>query len=231
MVIIGFAAGVLACNCYVVAPRRGGPAVVIDPGQGAWSRVRRIVQENQFQPVGVLLTHGHGDHMWSAQKVADAYGCPVYIHREDRHMLSDPLHGLGFGIAGRAAQLAVQLAVKLVSREPQCVVELDRDADELDLGGVRVRVTHTPGHTRGSVVFWMTDSDSGDTLAFTGDTLFKQSVGRTDLPGGSGNALLTSLVSKVLVADDDTVVFPGHGESTTVGCERRTNPFVQGLIA
>ncbi len=93
----------------------------------------------------------------------------------------------------------------------------------LDFAGLSVTVDHTPGHTRGSVVFRVQDH------AFTGDTLFKQSVGRTDLPGGSGNALLGSIVNKLLVLDDDTLVLPGHGESSTIGLERRTNPFLEGL--
>ena len=93
--------------------------------------------------------------------------------------------------------------------------------------GVGVTVDHTPGHTRGSVVFRVSHHD--EAVAFTGDTLFKQSVGRTDLPGGSGRDLLTSIVTKLLVLDDDTRVLPGHGESSTIGFERRANPFLEGL--
>jgi glyoxylase-like metal-dependent hydrolase (beta-lactamase superfamily II) len=113
-------------------------------------------------------------------------------------------------------------------REPRQVVELDRDGVEIELGGVTVTVDHTPGHTRGSVVFRVATGDISD-LAFTGDTLFKQSIGRTDLYGGSGRDLLTSIVSKLLVLDDDTVVLPGHGPKTTIGAERRTNPFLEGI--
>ena len=115
------------------------------------------------------------------------------------------------------------------------MVDLDHDGAVLDFGGVAVTVDHTPGHTRGSVVFRVdaggpqrSDSGTGP-VVFTGDTLFKQSVGRTDLPGGSGNALLNSIVGKLLVLDDDTLVLPGHGESSTIGAERRTNPFLEGL--
>ncbi len=119
-------------------------------------------------------------------------------------------------------------------REPRQVVELDRDGDKIELGGVTVAVDHTPGHTEGSVVFRVDGGElrSGpDTVVFTGDTLFRQSVGRTDLPGGSGRDLLTSIVTKkLLVLDDDTLVLPGHGERTTIGAERRTNPpFLEGL--
>jgi hydroxyacylglutathione hydrolase len=109
------------------------------------------------------------------------------------------------------------------------VVELDRDGDKIELGGITVTVDHTPGHTRGSVVFRVDRSAGRDPMAFTGDTLFKQTVGRTDLAGGSGRDLLGSIVEKLLVLDDDTLVLPGHGESTTIGLERRTNPFLEGL--
>ena len=108
---------------------------------------------------------------------------------------------------------------------------MDKDGDKVELGGVTVTVDHTPGHTRGSVVFRV-DSGIGagtGSVVFTGDTLFRQSVGRTDLPGASGRDLLGSIVTKLLVLDDDTVVLPGHGDKTTIGVERRTNPFLEGL--
>ncbi|MBJ7399549.1 MBL fold metallo-hydrolase [Mycolicibacterium sp.] len=239
MLLTGFPAGMLACNCYVLAQRAGSDAIIVDPGQRAMGTLRRILDENRLTPAAVLLTHGHIDHMWSAQKVADTYGCPAFIHPADRFMLADPIKGFGPRIG--------QLAVGAMFREPRQVIELDRDGDTLDLGGIVVTVEHTPGHTRGSVVFRVpgvnvsgtnvsganvsgTNGESGcGELAFTGDTLFKQSVGRTDLPGGSGRDLLDSIVTKLLVLDDDTRVLPGHGEPSTIGFERRANPFLQGL--
>ncbi len=223
----------LACNCYVLAPRAGADAIVVDPGQRAFATLRRILDENRLTPAAVLLTHGHIDHIWSAQKVGDTFGCPVYIHPKDRFMLSDPIRGFGPRLG--------QIALGALFREPRQVVELDRDGDKIELGGITVTVDHTPGHTKGSVVFRVdragaiggqerSDSGIGGVpMAFTGDTLFKQSVGRTDLPGGSGRDLLSSIVDRLLVLDDDTLVLPGHGESTTIGLERRTNPFLEGL--
>ena len=224
VLLTGFPAGMLACNCYVLAQRAGSDAIVVDPGQRAMGTLRRILDENRLTPAAVLLTHGHIDHIWSAQKVADTYGCPAFIHPADRFMLADPIRGFGPRIG--------QFAVGALFREPRQVVDLDRDGDILDFGGITVTVDHTPGHTRGSVVFRVSDA-AGDAgcgeLAFTGDTLFKQSVGRTDLPGGSGRDLMDSIITKLLVLDDDTAVLPGHGESSTIGLERRTNPFLQGL--
>ncbi|HEX3287010.1 MAG TPA: MBL fold metallo-hydrolase [Mycobacterium sp.] len=219
MFITGFPAGMLACNCYVLAQRAGADAIVVDPGQRAMGQLRRILDENRLTPAAVLLTHGHIDHIWSAQKVADTYGCPAYIHPEDRFMLSDPIKGFGPRIG--------QIAFGALFREPKQVIELDRDGDKVDLGDTVVTVDHTPGHTRGSVVFRV-DGD-GSEIVFTGDTLFRQSVGRTDLPGGSGRDLLGSIVTKLMVLDDDTVVLPGHGEKSTIGFERRANPFLEGL--
>ncbi|MFC7671772.1 MBL fold metallo-hydrolase [Mycolicibacterium sp. GCM10028919] len=219
MLITGFPAGWLQCNCYVLAPSQGADAIIVDPGQKAMPRLRKILDENRLTPAAVLLTHGHIDHVWSAQKVADTYGCPAYIHPEDRAMLSDPIKGFGPRLA--------QLAVGVMFSEPRQVVELDRDGDKLALGGMTVTVDHTPGHTRGSVTFRITNGPAE--MALTGDTLFKKSIGRTDLEGGSGRDLYTSIVEKLLVLDDSTVVLPGHGEKTTIGDERRTNPFLEGL--
>jgi hydroxyacylglutathione hydrolase len=214
----------LACNCYVLAPRPGSDAIVVDPGQRAMAPLRRVLDEHRLTPAAVLLTHGHIDHIWSAQKVADTYGCPAYIHPEDRSMLTDPMKGLGSaGLLGGVGRLVLGT----MFREPRQLIELDRDGQMLDLGGMAVTVDHTPGHTRGSVVFRL--PADGAQVALTGDTLFRSSVGRTDLPGGSGRDLLGSILTKLLVLDDDTVVLPGHGPKSTIGTERRTNPFLEGL--
>ena len=223
MLLTGFPAGMLACNCYVLAQRQGSDAVIVDPGQRAFGPLRRILDQNRLTPAAVLLTHGHIDHLWSAQKVADTFGCPVYIHPEDRFMLTDPIRGFGPRIA--------QMAFGAMFREPRQVIELDIDGATLNLGGIAVTVDHTPGHTRGSVVFRVsgTTAGAGDRMAFTGDTLFRQSIGRTDLPGGSGRDLLGSILNKLLILDDDIKVLPGHGPASTIGLERRTNPFLEGL--
>jgi hydroxyacylglutathione hydrolase len=212
----------LQANCYIVAPERGAKAVVIDPGQGAMPRLRRLLDEHDLAPDAVLLTHGHIDHIWAARQICDTFKVPAYVHNNDRPMLTDPIRGFGPRLG--------QLVVGALFREPKQVVEIG-DGDKLELADITVTVDHTPGHTRGSVTFRTTnDAKEGPVdVAFTGDTLFKDSVGRTDLPGGSGRDLLGSIVDKLLSLDDDTVVLPGHGEATTVGAERRHNPFLQGL--
>ncbi|HTM85241.1 MAG TPA: MBL fold metallo-hydrolase [Mycobacterium sp.] len=223
MLVTGFPAGMLACNCYVLAQRQGADAIVVDPGQRAMPRLRRVLDENRLTPSAVLLTHGHIDHIWSAQKVSDTYGCPTYIHPEDRYMLTDPLRSLG-KVPGQALFGALS---KVMFSEPRQLIELDRDGDKIGLGETTVTVDHTPGHTRGSVIFRV-EGDAAE-VVFSGDTLFQNSIGRTDLPGGSGRDLLTSIVDKLLSLDDATVVLPGHGPKTTIGAERRFNPFLEGL--
>jgi hydroxyacylglutathione hydrolase len=221
VLITGFPAGLLQCNCYVLAPHPGADAIVVDPGQRAMGQLRRILDKNRLTPAAVLLTHGHIDHIWSAQKVSDTFGCPTYIHPEDRFMLTDPIKDFGPKLG--------QILLAAIFREPKQVIELDRDADKIDLAGIGVTVDHTPGHTRGSVVFRAGGAMAGKDVVFTGDTLFQRSVGRTDLFGGSGRDLLRSIVDKLLVLDDSTVVLPGHGNATTIGEERRSNPFIEGL--
>ncbi len=219
VLISAFPAGLLQCNCYVLAQQPASDAIIVDPGQRAMGPLRRILDQNRLTPAAVLLTHGHIDHIWSAQKVSDTFGCPTYIHPEDRFMLTDPIKGIGPRLG--------QLLFSAVFREPKQVIELDRDGDKVDLADITVTVDHTPGHTRGSVVFRVAGDASE--VVLTGDTLFERSIGRTDLWGGSGRDLLNSIVDKLLVLSDKTVVLPGHGNSTTIGAERRANPFLQGL--
>jgi glyoxylase-like metal-dependent hydrolase (beta-lactamase superfamily II) len=172
--------------------------------------------------VAVLLTHGHLDHMWSVTPVCDGDDIPAWIHPEDRFMLADPLAGVG----PMAAQL-VAMYPGLEFREPRRVETMD-DGAELDLAGIRFTVDHTPGHTRGSIVF-RSATEEGQSFVLAGDTLFQGGIGRTDLPGGSYEEMMSSLRDKLLSLDDDTAVLPGHGQPTTVGQERATNPFLHGL--
>lgn len=222
MLVAGFPAGSFQANCYVLAPSAGSTCVVVDPGQDAHEPLTALLAEHRLTPVAVLLTHGHIDHTWSVHPVCDGHDVPAYIHPADRAMIADPGRGVG-------PQLMAMLG-DLEFREPKEVREMT-DGIVLDLGGVRLTVDHTPGHTQGSVVFRsLFETDDGPTqLLLAGDTLFAGSIGRTDLPGGDHQTMLASLRDKLLPLADDTIVLPGHGQATTIGRERASNPYLVGL--
>jgi hydroxyacylglutathione hydrolase len=224
MLIAAFPAGPWATNCYVVAPGPCEECVVIDPGMDATRGVADVVREHRLRPAAVLVTHGHIDHMFCVAPVAGAYEQAAYIHPADRHLLSDPM-------AGVSAQTAAMLLGGTYSfTEPDEVKEI-ADGDRLQVAGLAFTVDHTPGHTPGSVTFASDYEDVADVagVLFSGDLLFAGSIGRTDLPGGDHLTMLRSLAAKVLPLDDSTVVLPGHGEQTTIGRERATNPYLRGL--
>ncbi|OZM81617.1 MBL fold metallo-hydrolase [Pseudonocardia sp. MH-G8] len=220
MLVAGFPAGSFQTNCYVVAAGPGEACVVVDPGQDAVEPLDALLAEHRLTPVAVLLTHGHFDHTFSVSPVCDGHDVPAWIHPDDREMLTDPLKGL-------SAEATALFGGRLEMREPREVRELT-DGAALELAGLTLTVDHTPGHTRGSVVF-TTPTEEGVDVVLAGDTLFAGSIGRTDLPGGDHAQMLTSLRDKLLTRADDTVVLPGHGPTTTVGRERAGNPFLQGL--
>ena len=224
MLIAGFPAGPWGTNCYVVATGPGAECVVVDPGKDAADGVAEVVREHRLKPVSVLVTHGHIDHMWCVAPVAGAYDATAWIHPEDRHLLSDPMAGMSRETAGMLLGGSYQFS------EPDDVAEL-ADGQSLELAGLGFVVDHTPGHTRGSVTFRTpyADHDEISEVMFSGDLLFAGSIGRTDLPGGDHPTMLRSLAAKVLTLPDDIVVLPGHGEQTSIGRERATNPFLQDL--
>jgi hydroxyacylglutathione hydrolase len=224
VLIAGFPAGSWAANCYVAATGPGSECIVVDPGQDAARGVAEIVREHRLKPVAVLLTHGHVDHMWSVTPVAGTYDATAWIHPADRHLLADPMAGLSRESA------AMLLGGRYEFVEPDDVAELG-DGVVLDLAGLQVTVDHTPGHTQGSVTFRTPyQHEEVSQVMFSGDLLFAGSIGRTDLPGGDHPTMLATLRDKVLALPDDIAVLPGHGEQTTVGHERATNPFLLDLL-
>ncbi|WP_026115860.1 MBL fold metallo-hydrolase [Nocardiopsis kunsanensis] len=225
MLIAALPSGPLAANCYVLAPAEGGECVVVDPGQEAAGQVDKALAEHRLTPVAVLLTHGHFDHVWSAAEIADARGLPVYLHPEDRGLLTDPTAGVDSGFA---AQLSALLGTGPFS-EPEDLREAV-DESTLTLAGLQIGVQHTPGHTPGSVVYTVTTED-GVPVVFAGDLVFAGSIGRTDFPGGDDAAMKRSLADAVLARSDDTRLMPGHGPGTTVERERATNPFLRQASA
>jgi hydroxyacylglutathione hydrolase len=224
VLIAGFPAGPWGTNCYVAATGPGSECVVIDPGKDAADGVAEVVREHRLKPVAVLVTHGHVDHMWCVAPVAGTYDATAWIHPSDRHLLTDPMAGM----SRETTQMLLGGAYDWA--EPDDVRELS-DSQVLELAGLRFVVDHTPGHTPGSVAFRSPyDQQDVSEVMFAGDLLFAGSIGRTDLPGGDHPTMLRSLATKVLPLPDDVVVLPGHGEQTSIGRERATNPFLQDLI-
>jgi glyoxylase-like metal-dependent hydrolase (beta-lactamase superfamily II) len=225
VLIAGFPAGSWAANCYVVATGPATECVVVDPGQDSARGIADIVAEHRLKPVAVLLTHGHLDHMWSVTPVAGTYDSTAWIHPADRHLLTDPMAGIS------SESAAMLLGGKYEFTEPDDVAEL-ADGQRLELAGLEVVVDHTPGHTAGSVTFRTPyDRDEVSEVMFSGDLLFAGSIGRSDLPGGDHATMLETLRHKVLALPDDIAVLPGHGEQTSIGRERATNPFLLELAA
>lgn len=223
MLIAGFPAGPWGTNCYLAATGPGSECVVVDPGKDAAEGVASLVREHRLKPVAVLVTHGHVDHMWCVAPVAGSYDATAWIHPQDRHLLSDPMAGM----SRESTQML--LGGDYSWAEPDDVREL-ADGQTLELAGLSFLVDHTPGHTEGSVTFRAPyDVPEVSEVMFSGDLLFAGSIGRTDLPGGDHATMLASLTSKVLTLPDDIVVLPGHGEQTSIGRERATNPYLQDL--
>ncbi|HEX7745627.1 MAG TPA: MBL fold metallo-hydrolase [Micromonosporaceae bacterium] len=221
MFVAGFPADAFGTNCYLVATAPGEQCIVVDPGIGVLDRLDAALGEHRLHPAAVLLTHGHLDHTFSVAPVCGARGITAYIHPADRDLLADPSKGL-------SADLAQLFGGRLPYTEPDDVAELT-DGATLALAGLEITVDHAPGHTGGSVLFRLPGAGSpweAEQLCLSGDVLFAGSIGRTDLPGGSLPAMLTSLRDKVLPLADDTVVLPGHGPETTIGRERATNPYL-----
>ena len=226
MLVTGVEAQAFGTNCYVVAAAPGEQCLIVDPGIGVLDQLDEVLAQHRLVPAAVLLTHGHLDHTFSVAPVCGARGITAYVHPADREMLADPAKGLSM-------DLTQLFGGRLPYSEPEDVAELT-DGATLSLAGLEVTVDHAPGHTGGSVLFRLPGTGSefeADQVCLSGDVLFAGSIGRTDLPGGSTETMLTSLRDKILPLADDTVVLPGHGPETTIGRERSSNPYLRELIA
>ena len=226
MIIAGLRLWIAGTNAWVVsATGAGGECVLVDAPPEPAAILDRLAHHG-LTPVALLTTHGHVDHVGGIGSVVR--GCrrpeplPVHIHDLDRHMLLDPIGTSGaFGAYLEMSDVDV--------RPPELILGLD-DGERVSGAGMTFTAVHTPGHTRGSTCFLL-DVDGRAPVLFSGDHLFRGSVGRTDLPGGSWEELLASMAEKILPLDDAIAVLPGHGDTTTIGQERHTNPFLQGLAA
>lgn len=214
--------GMWQANCYILGDRAAGRAVVVDPGQDAFDVVLDRLAHNNVSCEAVLLTHGHLDHVWSTPQLAAKLDVPVFLHAEDRWLWDDPARAFGNFPPG-----ALEAQFGLDWQPPSERLQDLRDGMRLTCAGMSVEVRHTPGHTPGSSVFLLREGD--DPVLLSGDLVFAGSVGRTDFPRGSFEEQNESLRRVVLPLDDTTRIFSGHGPETTVGVERRTNPFLRGL--
>jgi hydroxyacylglutathione hydrolase len=202
--------GQLRCNCSIFGDEQSREAIVIDPGDEL-SKITDVLGKHQLKVKAIIVTHGHIDHVAGAAKLRALTGAPVYMNEKDDALL------------GALDVQAGWLGVETPERP-----EIDTPANDgvsLKLGGADFNVMLTPGHTQGSLSIWIPQEQK----LISGDTLFRETVGRTDLPGGDSRKILSSIKTRLLPLPDDTVVIPGHGMPTTIGHEKQFNPFLQGL--
>ena len=202
--------GILHCNCSIFGDEESHEAIVIDPGDNI-DEILAILEKHALRVKEIVITHAHIDHIGGAAKLKAVTGAPVLMNANDQELYD---------------QLDVQAS--WLGMEPPTRTAIDaaaRDGDVLTLGPAEFRVLHTPGHTQGSISLWI----PAENKLIAGDTLFRDSIGRTDLPGGNPRQILRSIEDKLLQLPEETVVVPGHGANTTIGREKERNPFLQSL--
>lgn len=201
-----FVLGMVQTNCYIVHAINSNEAVVIDPADNA-SKVEEYLKKNDLVCKKIILTHGHFDHITGAHELKNLTGAYVYAHEREAELLKDPK-------LNASARMG-----KEVSFIPDYFF---KDKEEFEAAGLNWQVIYTPGHTEGGVCYYLKDEE----IIFSGDTLFYESIGRTDLPTGNHGMLLESINNRLMVMSDETEVYPGHGRPTTIGHERKFNPFL-----
>lgn len=201
MLIKRIPAGVYAANCYIVMDEETKEALIMDPG-GDEEDIISIIEELDAKVKYILLTHGHADHTGGVSLLKKKYEVPVYINKRDEDLMLDG--AFMFGTFGSGVRADKNLS----------------DGDKIELGNKEIKCIETPGHTPGGVCYLV------DKYLFTGDTLFTGSIGRTDLPGGDFNTIISSIKGKLLILNDETIVLPGHGPQSTILREKQKNPFL-----
>ena len=200
----------MSTNAYLLINDDTKETVLVDVPDGS-KKLVRIIEDKGLRPVGVLLTHGHYDHMGGVEELTQAYNVPVYANEAERELLMDPHKNV-------STMMGVHAALK--------VKDLLKDQEGFSLGGIRFKMLSTPGHTRGGACYYLPD----EKILMSGDTLFAESVGRTDFPTGDFFELIQSITKCLLPLGDDVAVYPGHGPSTTIGHEKKYNPYLNGRL-
>jgi glyoxylase-like metal-dependent hydrolase (beta-lactamase superfamily II) len=211
MLVGGVVVGLFQENCYIVGSRQTGEAICVDPGDEV-DEIKALAREMRVTITRIACSHAHLDHIMAVRALKEATSAPFLLHRDDLEL---------------ARQMPASALSLLGRREPPAP-DPDHflaDGDDVEIPGISLKVIHTPGHTRGSICLY------GGGMLFSGDTLFQGSIGRTDLPGGSFPQIMESIVTRLLELPDETIVRPGHMDQTTIGAERRNNPFVLEALA
>lgn len=204
--VLRYIVGPVCTNCYLLVNHKTGELLVVDPGDQA-QLIEKQIEKTGAKPVAILLTHGHFDHAGAAEELADKYQISIYAHEAEKETLENP----GLNLCGMIGEHKVYHADIFV-----------KDEEVLNLAGFSIRVFFTPGHTIGGCCYYIAD----EKILFSGDTLFQESVGRTDFPRGSASDLIRAIREKLMPLPDDVTVYTGHEESTLIGYERMHNPYL-----